>query len=54
MHVAMGEKAIETILASAPEIALEKPVAHPSVNIALCAVKNILYLRQKLFSASET
>jgi hypothetical protein len=50
----MGEKAVEAILASAPEIALEKSVAHPSVDITFCAVKNTLYLRQKLFSASKT
>ena len=54
MHVSMGEKAIEAILASTTEIALEKSVAHPSVNITFCAVKQTLYFRQKLFSASET
>ena len=54
MHVAMGEKAIEAILASATEITLEKSVAYPSVNITFCAVEQTLYLRQKLFSATET
>ena len=54
MHVSMGEKAVEAILASTPEIALEKSVANPSVNITPCAVKKTLYLRQKLFSASKT
>jgi hypothetical protein len=50
----MGEETVEAIIASTPEIALKKSVAHPPVDIALCAVKKTLYLRQKLPPASET
>ena len=54
MHVSVCEESVETILASTTEITLEESVAYPSVNITFCAVEQTLYLRQKLFSASET
>lgn len=54
MHVSMSEETVEAITAPAGKLPFKTAIANPSVDIPSGGIKQTLYFRQKLLSASKT